>query len=209
MKNKVTEIVFVIDRSGSMSGLESDTIGGFNGTLKKQKAEKGEAYVTTVLFDNQYELLHDHISIDKVELMDDSQYYTRGTTALLDAVGLTIKKIENIAKHQKDCNVIMIIITDGYENASKEYSAKKVKQMVSDKREAGWEFIFLGANIDAVETAASLGVDRKMASNYHNDKKGLFALYSSVGGAISSMRTANVVKEDCFEEVREDFEKRK
>ncbi|NLZ75337.1 MAG: VWA domain-containing protein [Erysipelotrichia bacterium] len=208
MKEKITEIVFVIDRSGSMSGLESDTIGGFNGMLKKQKNGKGEAYVTTVLFDDRYEVLHDHLSINKIEEMDENQYYTRGTTALLDAMGLTIKKIENIVKHQKNSNVIMIIITDGYENASKEYSSKKVKQMVSDKKESGWEFIFLGANIDAVETAESLGVDRRKASNYHNDEKGIFTLYQSVAGAISSMREKNVVSEDCLEDVRKDFKER-
>ncbi|MGI6607936.1 MAG: vWA domain-containing protein [Erysipelotrichaceae bacterium] len=207
MKEKLTEIVFVIDRSGSMSGLESDTIGGFNGMLKKQKTEKGEAYVTTVLFDDRYELLHDHLSIDKVSEMDEKQYYTRGSTALLDAVGMTIKKIENIVKHHQDSNVIMIIITDGYENASKEYSSKKVKEMVSDKKENGWEFIFLGANIDAVETADSIGVDR--AANYHSDSKGLGVVYTTLSKAISDVRACSAVKEDRLKEIEEDFENRK
>ncbi len=209
MKEKLTEIVFIIDRSGSMSGLESDTIGGFNGMLKKQKAEKGEAYVTTVLFDDRYELLHDHLSIDKVGAMDETQYFTRGCTALLDAVGKTIKKMENIVKHQKDCNVIIIIITDGYENASKEYSSKKVKQMVNDKKEAGWEFVFLGANIDAVETAETIGVNRDSAADYHSDSEGIKIAYCSLSEAISDVRSAGRVKAKSLKSVREDYEKRK
>ncbi len=209
MKEKLTEIVFIIDRSGSMSGLESDTIGGFNGMLKKQKAEKGEAYVTTVLFDDRYELLHDHLSIDKVGAMDETQYFTRGCTALLDAVGLTIKKMENIVKHQKDYNVIIIIITDGYENASKEYSSKKVKQMINDKKEAGWEFVFLGANIDAVETAETIGVDSASAADYHNDSKGIKMAYYSLSEAISDVRSDGRVQSKSLKSVREDYEKRK
>ncbi|MGB4626520.1 MAG: vWA domain-containing protein [Erysipelotrichaceae bacterium] len=209
MKEKITEVVFVIDRSGSMSGLESDTIGGFNGMLKKQKAEKGAVYVTTVLFDDRYELLHDHLSIDKIDEMDETQYFTRGCTALLDAVGLTIKKMENIVKHQKDCNVIMIIITDGYENASREYSSKKVKQMVNEKKEAGWEFIFLGANIDAVETADAIGVDSARAANYHSDSEGLGIVYGVLSDAISDVRGAGTVKAKRLKTIREDFEKRK
>ncbi len=209
MKEKLTEIVFIIDRSGSMSGLESDTIGGFNGMLKKQKTEKGEAYVTTVLFDDRYELLHDHLSIDKIGEMDETQYFTRGCTALLDAVGLTIKKMENITKHQKDCNVIVIIITDGYENASREYSSKKVKQMVSDKKEAGWEFVFLGANIDAVETAETIGVDSASTADYHSDSTGIKMAYFSLSDAISDVRSAGKVQSKSLNLVREDYEKRK
>ncbi len=209
MKEKLTEIVFVIDRSGSMSGLESDTIGGFNGMLKKQKAEKGQANVTTVLFDDRYELLHDHLSIDKIGDMDEKQYFTRGCTALLDAVGLTIRKMENIVRHQPDCNVVMIIITDGYENASREYTSKKVKQMVSDKREAGWEFIFLGANIDAVETADTIGVARACAANYHSDSAGLGVVYGALSEAICDVRSSGRVKKKSLNVVREDFEKRK
>ncbi len=208
MKEKTTEIVFVIDRSGSMSGLESDTIGGFNGMLKKQKNGKGEAYVTTVLFDDRYEVLHDHLIIDKIEEMDENQYYTRGTTALLDAMGLTIKKIENIVKHQKDSNVIMIIITDGYENASKEYYEKVRKLIEHQKSRYGWEFIFLGANIDAEDTAERFGIGRDRAANYNADKEGTLLNYEVISETVSYLRSNRAISGDWKKRIDEDFKER-
>ena len=145
--SKTTEVVFILDRSGSMAGLESDTIGGFNGMLEKQKELEGRAYLTTALFDDRYELLHDHIDIRKAEKLTEKQYYVRGCTALLDAVGYTIQKIAH--EKDEDSQVIMIITTDGYENASHEYTYASLKKLIEKKKKEGWEFIFLGANIDA------------------------------------------------------------
>ena len=154
MKNKLSELVFILDRSGSMSGLEKDTIGGFNSMLEKQKKEEGEAIITTVLFDNKYELLHDRINIKGISPITEKEYYVRGTTALLDAVGRTIEKIENAHKHtleaERPSKVLFVITTDGMENSSTRYNYEKIKRMIEDKKkEFGWEFIFLGANIDA------------------------------------------------------------
>ena len=157
MKKGLTELVFILDRSGSMGGLESDTIGGVNGMLQKQKKEEGEANVTTVLFDDQIDIIHDRFPIDVVKPLTGADYYVRGCTALLDAVGSTVKKVENIQEHlpeeMKAEKIIFVITTDGQENASREYSANMVKKMIEENQEKGWQFLFLGANIDAVEEA--------------------------------------------------------
>ena len=185
MKENLTELVFILDRSGSMAGLESDTIGGFNSMLEKQKREPGRAYVTTVLFDNRWELLHDHWMIQEVEPMNEKQYYVRGCTALLDAVGMTIQKLIRIQKnagpsHKAD-QVIFVITTDGLENASREYSCSRVKEMIEYQKEKyGWEFLFLGANMDAVKEAGHLGIGADRAASYVNDREGVQLNYEVV-----------------------------
>ena len=157
MKKNLTELVFILDRSGSMAGLEADTIGGFNAMIEKQKQEPGEAYVSTVLFDNDSQVIHDRIALDRVQPMTRKEYYVRGCTALLDAVGESIRKIENVQKHLPEAHkagkVIFVITTDGLENSSVEYNHNDIKRMIEAKKECGWEFLFLGANIDAGKEA--------------------------------------------------------
>lgn len=192
MKKNLTEIVFILDRSGSMGGLESDTIGGFNSMLEKQRKEEGDAVVSTVLFDNECEVLHDRIPIEKVEPMTEKQYYVRGCTALIDAIGGAIHHISNVHKYIREEDVpehtIFIITTDGMENASRKYSSAEVKRMISAQKEKGWEFLFLGANIDAVETAKQFGIERERAVTYKSDKKGTRMNYAAMSKAISSLR---------------------
>ncbi len=192
MNNNLTEIVFILDRSGSMGGLESDTIGGFNSMLEKQKKERGQAVVSTVLFDNVSEVLHDRIPIEKMEPMNDKQYYVRGCTALIDAIGGAIHHIGNVHKYIRPEDVpahtIFIITTDGLENASSKYSSAEVKKMIAEKKEKGWEFLFLGANIDAVETAKHFGIDESRAVTYKSDRKGTRMNYDAMCGAISAVR---------------------
>ena len=183
MKTNSTELVFILDRSGSMSGLEEDTIGGFNSMLEKQKAEPGECRITTVLFDNQYELLHDRIDIKAVSPLTGKEYYVRGMTALLDAIGTTINKIDavqkNTAEEHRAGKVLFVITTDGMENASREFSYDKIKELIKQQKEKhDWEFIFLGANIDAVAVAGRFGVDHTRAQSFHNDKEGIALNYS-------------------------------
>ncbi len=199
MKKGLTELVFILDRSGSMGGLESDTIGGFNGMLLKQKNEEGEANVTTVLFDDQIEIIHDRFPMKAVKPLTEEDYYVRGCTALLDAVGSTVMKTENIQKRLPDEmkaeNVIFVITTDGLENASQEYSVKMVKQMIERNQEKGWQFLFLGANIDAVEEAEKIGICKSHAASYRNDGRGVQLNYQAAGNILSCMRSA-----DCNEE---------
>ena len=194
MKNGLTELVFILDRSGSMGGLESDTIGGFNGMLGKQKKEEGEANVTTVLFDDQIEVIHDRFPIEIVKPLTDEDYYVRGCTALLDAVGSTVKKIENIQnrlpEEMRAEKVIFVITTDGQENASREYSANMVKKMIQENQEKGWEFLFLGANIDAVQEAEKIGIRRTHTASYKNDSRGVQLNYQATGKIISYMRSS-------------------
>lgn len=194
MKKGLTELVFILDRSGSMSGLETDTIGGFNGMLTKQKKEEGEANVTTVLFDDQIEVIHDRFPIEIVKPLTDEDYYVRGCTALLDAVGSTVKKIENIQKRlpeeMKAEKVIFVITTDGQENASREYSANMVKKMIEENQRKGWDFLFLGANIDAVQEAEKIGIRRTHAASYKNDSRGVQLNYQATGNIISYMRSS-------------------
>ncbi len=195
MKKGLTELVFIIDRSGSMSGLESDTIGGFNSLLEKQKKEEGEALVSVVLFDDQMEVLYDRKEIQKVEPMNDRQYYVRGCTALLDAVGGAIHHIGNVHKYAREEDVpektLFIITTDGMENASRMYSYEKVRQMVEHEKEKyNWEFLFLGANIDAIRVAGRFGIKPSRAVNYENDSKGTQLNYEVMSKVVSCARMA-------------------
>lgn len=214
MKKGLTEMVFILDRSGSMSGLESDTIGGFNSLLKKQREEKGEALVTTVLFDDTYQLLHDRINIKGIEPITSREYYVRGTTALLDAVGKTIQKIVNVqrntSKEEQAENVMFVIITDGMENASREYSYDKLKKMIDHQKEKyDWEFLFLGANIDAAETAEKFGIGRDRAVNYHADSEGTQLNYEVISETVSMKRATKVIDKDWKERIENDYKERK
>ena len=213
MNTNLTELVFIIDRSGSMGGLESDTIGGFNSMLTKQQAGEGECHITTVLFDNNYELLHDRIDIKAVSPITDKEYFVGGSTALLDAIGKTIQKIGNAQKHTADDyraeKVMFVIITDGEENASREYSADKVKaQIERQKTEYDWEFIFLGANIDAVQTAGRFVIAPDRAVDYLADGEGTELNFKIMSAAVTTFREAGAVDGDCFEEIRKDVRRR-
>ena len=193
MKQNLTELVFILDRSGSMQGLEGDTIGGFNAMIEKQKKEPGEAFVSTVLFDDRSEVLHDRVSLEKVRPITEKEYYVRGCTALLDAIGGAIHHIGNIHKYARPEDVpehtLFVITTDGMENASRRYSAQRVKEMIQHQKEKyGWEFLFLGANIDAVETAGHLGIAPDRAVNYHCDSEGTRLNYEVVGQAAAAVR---------------------
>ena len=196
MKKNLTEIVFILDRSGSMSGLERDTIGGYNSMLEKQRKEEGEAYVSTVLFDNTAEVIHDRVPIDKISDITDKEYYVRGCTALLDAVGGAIHHIGNIHKYAREEDVpkktIFIITTDGMENASRSYTYEKVKSMIERQKEKyGWEFIFLGANIDAAAVGAKMGISEDRSVQFTNDEAGVKLNYAAMSDAISYMRTSS------------------
>lgn len=213
MKSNITELVFILDKSGSMSGLESDTIGGYNALLKKQQEEPGEAIVTTVLFDDNYELLHDRINIKGICPITEKDYFVGGCTALLDAIGKTIHKIGNAQKRtseeQRADKVMFVITTDGMENASREYNYEKIKAMVQRQKEKyGWEFIFLGANIDAVSTAARFGITADRAANYNADGEGTRLNYETVSNAVSELRTNSKITESWKEKIDEDFTQR-
>ena len=190
MKNNLTEMVFILDRSGSMCGLEGDTIGGFNSMIDNQKKQEGEALVTTVLFDNEYELLHDRVKLSEIKKMTDKEYYVRGCTALLDAVGRTISHISMIRKYIREedipQNTIIAITTDGMENASHEYNYEQIKKMIEEKKKDGWEFLFIGANIDAAEEASRIGISRDRAANYISDSVGTGAVYNALSESMSS-----------------------
>ena len=214
MKKGLTEIVFIIDRSGSMAGLEEATTSGFNEMINKQKFLEGEAFVSTVLFDDRFEVLHNRIPLSQIKPMTTKDYYVRGMTALLDAIGRGITKIGNVQKYTPDEfkaeKVIFVITTDGMENASKEYTYEKIKKMVEHQKEKyNWEFMFLGANIDALETAERFGIHRDRAANYHSDDKGTRKNYKVVGEAISSLRMTNELNASWKDEIDEDFTTRK
>lgn len=213
MNKNLTELVFILDKSGSMSGLENDTIGGFNSMLQKQKNEAGDALITTVLFDNTYELLHDRVDIKNVNNITKNEYFVGGSTALLDAMGRTInyigKTIADIDKDNHPSKVIFVIITDGMENSSREFSAKKIKSMVEhQKTKYSWEFIFLGANIDAVKTAENIGIDEDRTSNFCADSEGIKLNYSSVCNFVSEMRMGKYVDSSWKSEIDKDYKKR-
>jgi len=193
MKQGLTELVFILDRSGSMQGLENDTIGGFNAMLEKQKAEPGEATITTVLFDDKYELLHDRINIAGVAPITSRQYFVRGSTALLDAIGQTVEKIKNAqantAEDARAESVMVVITTDGHENASREFTYNKIKAMIKEQKEKhNWEFLFIGANIDAIAAAARVGIAADAAANYVPDGVGTRKVYSTASAAVSHKR---------------------
>ena len=192
MKKNLTEIVFILDRSGSMAGLERDTIGGFNSMIEKQRRQEGEAYISTVLFDNHSEVIHDRIPLEKVPQMTEKEYYVRGCTALLDAVGSAVRHIGNIHKYAREEDIpektIFVITTDGMENASRSYDYDRVKAMIQERTEKyGWEFLFLGANIDAAREAARFGIRPDRAADYHADSIGTEVLYGAVGDALCEM----------------------
>ena len=213
MKNNLTELVFILDKSGSMAGLEADTIGGFNAMLKKQQKAEGEAYVTTVLFNHDYELLHDRIHVKGISVMTDEDYEVGGTTALLDAIGFTIQKIKNVQKRtsesQRAEKVLFVITTDGMENASCEYTVEKIKKMIRVQKEKyDWQFIFLGANIDAVTTAAKFGIEEDFAVDYHADEIGTQLNYEAVSEAVSNLRSGKKIDRSWKEEIERDYHQR-
>ena len=207
-KNNITELVFILDRSGSMSGLESDTIGGFNSLIEKQKKEDGKCYVSTILFDNFSEVLYDRIELSKIKPMTDNDYTVRGCTALLDAIGGAIKHIGNIHKYARLEDVpehtMFVIVTDGMENASQSYDSDIVKLMIEKyKEEYGWEFLFLGANIDAVGTAKHFGISEDRAVTYYPDSVGTRTNFDTVSQTICSMRANESIKSDWKNKIEE------
>lgn len=212
-RNNTTELVFILDRSGSMAGLEADTIGGFNAMLEKQKKEDGACYVSTVLFSNDSSVLHDRIPLEKIAPLTDRDYQVGGCTALLDAIGGAIRHISNIHKYARPEDVpahtLFVITTDGMENASRRYGADEVRKMIAEKKELGWEFLFLAANIDAVQTAKHFGISADRAVNYHADRKGTAAVYESVGAAISNVRACAPLAANWKKKVDEDYKSRK
>lgn len=193
MRENLTEIVFILDRSGSMSGLESDTIGGFNSMIAKQQKEEGEAIVSTVLFDDETDVIHDRVAIGEVKKLTEEDYYVRGCTALLDAVGGAIHHIGNVHKYAREedrpAKTLFVITTDGLENASRHYSFKDVKKLIKRQQEKyNWEFLFLGANIDAIEVAGNMGISRDRAANYNCDEVGTALNYQVLEAAVTRVR---------------------
>ena len=213
MKKGLTEIVFILDRSGSMSGLEKDTIGGFNSTIEKQKKEEREAFVSTILFDGKSEVLHDRVPLASVAPLTEKEYYARGSTALLDAIGGAIHHVGNVHKYAREEDrpekTIFVITTDGYENASRKYTSDRVKQMVErQKQKYGWEFIFLGANIDAIETAKNFGICEDRAANFVNDESGIEVMYRAQCCLMSDIRKNRVNERSWKANVDADYRRR-
>ena len=209
MKKNLTEIVFILDRSGSMSGLEADTIGGFNSMIEKQRKADGEALVSTVLFDNMSEVIHDRVDIRDIKSMTDRDYTARGCTALLDAIGGAIHHIGNVHKYARKEDVPEHTL-DGMENASRRYDSEKIKKMIERQKEKyGWEFLFLGANIDAVETAKHFGIGADRAVNYHSDHKGTQLNYEVLSEAVSAVRCSVPLGTNWKKRIDEDYESRK
>ena len=214
MKKGLTEVVFILDRSGSMSGLEEDTIGGFNSMIEQQKQGEGEALISTVLFDNVSEVIHDRVPVKSVALLTREDYSVRGCTALLDAIGGAIHHIGNIYKHAREEDVpdhtLFVITTDGMENASRRYDSETVKKMIErQKTKYGWEFLFLGANIDAVETASRFGIGADRAVNYHSDHQGTQLNYEVLSEAVSTVRCSAALGMEWKKRIDEDYKTRK
>ena len=212
-RNNVTELVFILDRSGSMAGLEEDTIGGFNAMIEKQRKEEGECFVSTVLFDNVSEVLHDRVKLSEILPMTDKEYTVRGGTALIDALGGAIRHVGNIHKYARredvPAHTMFIITTDGMENASYKYTSDQVKNMIERQKEKyGWEFLFIGANIDAVETAARYGIGKDRAVNYNADGQGTRILYESVAKAVCNVRNCAPLAANWSEDIDADYQKR-
>ncbi len=206
MNNKLTELVFILDKSGSMHGLEGDTIGGFNSLIEKQKKEEGEVYVSTVLFDTGTEVLYDRLPIEKIPEMTEKDYRAGGCTALLDALGGAIRHIANIHRYARPEDVpahtLFAVMTDGLENASRRFDSRTVKQMIKERQEEyGWEFLFLGANIDAVETARNFGIREDRAVKYCSDKAGTRLNYRVVGEAVCSLRAGKALEPNWSAEI--------
>ena len=213
-ENNITELVFILDCSGSMGGLESDTIGGFNSLLEKQKKQEGECFVTTVLFDHEIVTLHDRVALQDIKPLTEEDYTVRGCTALIDAIGTSIEHIEGIHKYirKEDVpqNTMFVIITDGMENASRKFNSAEVKAMIERKKEeSGWEFLFIGANIDAVQTAGCFGISSDRAVNYHADKQGTQVLYACVSKAVENIRANAPMAANWSEDIQADYESRK
>lgn len=214
MKKNLTEIVFILDRSGSMGGLEKDTIGGFNSLIEKQKKENGEAYISTVLFDSSTEVLHDRVELNKIQPMTKDEYYVRGMTALLDALGGAIKHIGNIHKYARKEDVpektMFIIMTDGHENSSRKYHYDEIRRMITRQKERyGWEFMFLGANMDAISEARKYGIAEDMAVEYNCDRKGTAVSYDAVSDALSECRACGTVHKSWKSKIEKDRKTRR
>ena len=214
MRKGLTEIVFILDRSGSMGGLEADTIGGYNSLIEKQKKEEGEAYISTVLFDDTCEVLHDRVGLNQIKSMTDNEYYVRGCTALLDAIGGAIHHIGNVHKYaraeERPEKTLFIITTDGMENASKQYGYEKVKRMIERQKERyDWEFLFLGANMDAISVAGRFGIAPERAVRFHSDEKGTEINYRVLSENIAKVRCGAPMPVSWKEEIEADYEERK
>ena len=210
MRKNLTEIVFILDRSGSMAGLEGDTIGGFNGMLEKQRQEEGEACVSTVLFDNESSVIHDRLPLDRVPRLTAREYYVRGCTALLDAVGSAISHIATVHKYAREEDrpekTLFVITTDGMENASRRYTYEKVRSLIEkQKREYGWEFLFLGANIDAAREAARFGIHPDRAVDYRADRRGTRVIYETVSETVRDFRASKPMTAGWKKKIEEDF----
>ena len=213
MKNNLTEIVFILDRSGSMSGLEKETIGGYNSLIKKQRREKGEAIISTVLFDNQIEVLHDRVNFKDINDISEKDYFVRGSTALLDAVGSSIAHMRKVyrytRKEDRPSKTLFVITTDGYENASREYDYKKIRDMIKHQKDKyDWEFLFLGANIDAVGEASKFGIDASKAVKYECDSKGTELNYAVLNEAVCNVRMGNRLDASWKSKIESDYKKR-
>ena len=214
MKKNLTELVFILDRSGSMAGLEDATIGGFNAMIEKQKAEPGEALVSTVLFDNRSEVIHDRVDIQNVQPMTRKEYYVRGCTALLDAVGSAVHHIGNVHKYAREedrpARTLFVITTDGMENASRRYDYHRVKEMIERQKERhDWEFVFLGANIDAAKEAARFGIDADRAANYHADRRGTGVVYEAMNQLVSCCRAERPLDSNWRSGIDADYDSRR
>lgn len=214
MKNNITELVFILDRSGSMSGLEGDTIGGFNSMIEKQRRQEGECYVSTVLFDNFSEVIHDRLKLSEIKNMTEDDYYVRGCTALIDAIGGAIHHIANVHKYARPEDLpehtMFVIMTDGMENASHRYSSDKVKKMIEcEKEKYGWEFLFIGANIDSIETARHFGIGADRSVNYHADHQGTAVVFETVSETVCNFRERRPVSALWGEKINKDYNDRK
>ena len=212
LNNNITEIVFILDRSGSMSGLEKDTIGGFNAMIEKQKKQDGKAYVSTVLFDHESVVLHDRLPLEQIKPMTEDDYTVRGCTALLDAIGGAVKHIGNIHRYASPEDVpehtMFVITTDGLENASRKYNSRDIKRLIESKKEEGWEFLFIGANIDAIETANDYGISADRAVNYNADSQGTGVVFEAVSETVAKFRGGQKVAPCWSKKINDDYNNR-